>query len=178
MNRRQCRSSVIRSAVVSPRAASLAAQVAHAADERIGGSHENDRQTASPIKHVIVIVGENRTFDHIFATYQPPPGEHVDNLLSKGIVNIDGSPGPNYGSAAQNSALNTGAYSLAPGGKTPYNQTSNQLQAPGASDPPQASYPSVESASLNGPGSPAPLAPAAEAPPALLPQDLPLLLSG
>ena len=133
MNRRQCRSSVIRSAVVSALAASLAAQVAHAADERIGGSHENDHQTASPIKHVIVIVGENRTFDHIFATYQPPPGEHVDNLLSKGIVNIDGSPGPNYGSAGQNSALNSGAYSLAPGGKTPYNQTSNQLQAPGTS---------------------------------------------
>ncbi len=27
-------------------------------------------KTASPIKHVIIIVGENRTFDHIFATYK------------------------------------------------------------------------------------------------------------
>lgn len=27
--------------------------------------------TTTPIKHVIVIIGENRTFDHIFATYQP-----------------------------------------------------------------------------------------------------------
>jgi phospholipase C len=29
----------------------------------------NDSNTATPIKHVIVIVGENRTFDHLFATY-------------------------------------------------------------------------------------------------------------
>ena len=28
----------------------------------------------APIKHVIVIVGENRTFDHLFATYKPQPG--------------------------------------------------------------------------------------------------------
>ena len=27
--------------------------------------------TKTPIKHVIVIIGENRTFDHIFATYKP-----------------------------------------------------------------------------------------------------------
>ena len=27
--------------------------------------------TASPIKHVIVIIGENRSFDHVFATYVP-----------------------------------------------------------------------------------------------------------
>ena len=25
-------------------------------------------QTATPIKHVIVIIGENRSFDHVFAT--------------------------------------------------------------------------------------------------------------
>lgn len=33
--------------------------------------------TKTPIKHVIVIIGENRTFDHIFATYKPKPGESV-----------------------------------------------------------------------------------------------------
>jgi phospholipase C len=65
--------------------------------------------TASPIKHVIVIVGENRTFDHIFATYQPQPGNTVGNLLSKGIVNSDGSPGPNYSLAQQYSADTTGS---------------------------------------------------------------------
>ena len=30
--------------------------------------------TATPIKHVIVIIGENHTFDNVFATYQPPAG--------------------------------------------------------------------------------------------------------
>ena len=50
--------------------------------------------TATPIKHVIVIIGENRTFDHIFATYKPVAGQTVYNLLSKGIVNADGTPGP------------------------------------------------------------------------------------
>ena len=29
-----------------------------------------DANTTTPIKHVIVIIGENRTFDHVFATYQ------------------------------------------------------------------------------------------------------------
>src|ERR1035438_10483977 len=58
--------------------------------------------TLTPIKHVIVIIGENRTFDHIFATYKPVnKGEKVLNLLSKGIVKADGTPGPNYGEALQ-----------------------------------------------------------------------------
>ena len=30
-----------------------------------------DNDTTTPIKHVIVIIGENRSFDHVFATYQP-----------------------------------------------------------------------------------------------------------
>jgi phospholipase C len=50
--------------------------------------------TASPIKHVIIIIGENRTFDHVFATYVPKQGETVSNLLSKGIVNGDGTSRP------------------------------------------------------------------------------------
>jgi phospholipase C len=33
--------------------------------------------TATPIKHVIVIIGENRTSDHVFATYQPKRREAV-----------------------------------------------------------------------------------------------------
>ena len=56
-----------------------------------------DRQTVSPIKHVIVIVGENRSFDHLFATYRPRhKHEQVLNLLSEGIINADGSPGRNF----------------------------------------------------------------------------------
>jgi phospholipase C len=60
-----------------------------------------ETKTASPIKHVIIIVGENRTFDHIFATYKPTNGQTVDNLLSRKIINADGTPGPNFSQAAQ-----------------------------------------------------------------------------
>lgn len=53
--------------------------------------------TASPIKHVIIIVGENRSFDHLFATYEPKNrDERVLNLLSERIINSDGTPGPNF----------------------------------------------------------------------------------
>jgi phospholipase C len=60
--------------------------------------------TATPIRHVIVIIGENRTFDHVFAIYKPKHGQKIDNLLSKGIVKEDGTPGPNFSLAAQQSA--------------------------------------------------------------------------
>ena len=70
---------------------------------------DNSSKTATPIKHVIIIVGENRSFDHIFATYKPKPGESVSNLLSKGIVKEDGTPGPNYSLAQQYSANITGS---------------------------------------------------------------------
>jgi len=54
-------------------------------------------RTASPIKHVIIIVGENRSFDHLFATYRPKSDdEHVLNLLSERIVKDDGSPSENF----------------------------------------------------------------------------------
>src|SRR5215469_2407561 len=46
--------------------------------------------------------GENRRFDHLFATYVPKRGnERVSNLLSKGIINADGSPAPNFAQAHQ-----------------------------------------------------------------------------
>ena len=65
----------------------------------------NDGDTASPIKHVIIIIGENRSFDHVFATYKPVnKNETVLNLLSRGIVKSDGSPGPNYFQARQSEA--------------------------------------------------------------------------
>jgi phospholipase C len=60
--------------------------------------------TKTPIQHVIVIIGENRSFDHVFATYKPRHGEHVSNLLSKGIIKEDGTPGPNFFLASQSSA--------------------------------------------------------------------------
>src|SRR5580658_7479420 len=76
----------------------------------------NDGKTTSPIKHVIIIIGENRSFDHVFATYVPKKGQTVANLLSKGIVNADGTPGPNYSQATQFSATDSGGtFSIAPG---------------------------------------------------------------
>jgi phospholipase C len=79
----------------------------------------NDGNTTTPIKHVIIIVGENRSYDHVFATYVPPSGTTV-NLLSEGIIKADGSPGPNASLAAQYSAVDTGTFTIAPGGKLPY----------------------------------------------------------
>src|SRR5579871_4802211 len=72
--------------------------------------------TATPIKHVIVIIGENRTFDHIFATYKPVQGQTVRNLLSEGIVNADGTPGPHFSDAAQSQAddIHADGYLLSP----------------------------------------------------------------
>jgi phospholipase C len=61
--------------------------------------------TRSPIKHVIVLIGENRTFDHLFATYVSPSGDHVKNLLSEGIVNPNGTPGKHFKKAQQFQAI-------------------------------------------------------------------------
>src|SRR5690349_17392823 len=77
-------------------------------------------QTETPIKHLIVIVGENRSFDHVFGLYQPGNGQTVSNLLSKGILNADGTPGPNFSQATQYRASSGSGYSISPGGKTPY----------------------------------------------------------
>jgi phospholipase C len=80
----------------------------------------NDNNTASPIKHVIIIIGENRSFDHVFATYTPSNNtDTVLNLLSEGIVKPDGTPGANYGKAIQYSASDYDVYQLSPS-KAPY----------------------------------------------------------
>src|SRR5579859_950317 len=86
-------------------------------------SDTGDSNTATPIKHVIVIVGENRSFDHLFATYVPKAGETVNNLLFEGIVGADGKPGPNFSKAVQNSTDITGSttFQLSPTTtKTPF----------------------------------------------------------
>jgi phospholipase C len=57
---------------------------------------KDDVKTDTPIKHLIVLIGENHTFDNIFATYQPRPGQSVANLLSKGIIFSTGQPGLNF----------------------------------------------------------------------------------
>src|SRR5262245_15633185 len=66
--------------------------------------------TRTPIQHVIIVVGENHSFDNLFGTYQPRHGQHIDNLVSKGIVNADGSPGPHFARAQQRIGSDTDRY--------------------------------------------------------------------
>jgi len=68
----------------------------------------------TPIRYVIVVVGENQTFDTVFATYTAPPGESVRNLLSEGIVRADGTPGPEYWRAMQDRAVGQSRYTIDP----------------------------------------------------------------
>ena len=86
----------------------------------------NDGYTVSPIKHVIVIIGENRSFDHVYATYKPASGEKVNNLLSEGIINADGTPGPNFSLATTYSAVNkAGSFSYQSGGTSQFTLAAN-----------------------------------------------------
>src|SRR6202021_1701203 len=66
---------------------------------------DNDIKTTSPIKHVIVIIGENRSYDDVFATYVPKSGQTTMNLLSEGIIKADATPGPNFDKAHQPAAV-------------------------------------------------------------------------
>ena len=125
----------------------------------------NDENTTTPIKHVIVIYGENRSFDHLFATYQSPSGDKVYNLLSEGIVNADGSPGPNFAKAAQSMASDTDSYHITPTKTGPY-QTLPPLTAGGAKSPSDTSPPFNT------------IAEAQDATSDLLPGDYKLLLTG
>jgi phospholipase C len=124
-------------------------------------------KTASPIKHVIIIVGENRSFDHLFATYTPKrPNEKVLNLLSEGIVHADGTPGPNFAKAHQ--------YRIV----SPPNGTKFFASADMASKQLYATLPAPD---LNGVGPVSPYAPVLGIPggdPGLPPQDQFLLATG
>jgi phospholipase C len=100
--------------------------------------------TRTPITHVIVLIGENRSFDHLFATYVPHGPDSVRNLLSEGIVNADGTPGPNFYQAAQFQAIapfRTKYYvSLEDNEKAPYQTlpepTLNFSPSPATGEPP------------------------------------------
>jgi phospholipase C len=81
---------------------------------------DNSGKTTSPIKHVIIIVGENRTFDHLFATYKPKTGQSVSNLLSKHIIKEDGTPGVNFSDSSQFSAEDTDKFQESPQSKSLY----------------------------------------------------------
>src|ERR1700733_11937244 len=96
------------------------------------GPSVRDGNATTPVKHVIIIIGENWSFDSIFATYPAKNGETVNNLLSEGIVKADGTPGASYSKATQSSATDAGVYQLAPP-KTPY-QTLPPFHVGGGAD--------------------------------------------
>jgi phospholipase C len=79
-------------------------------------------KTATPIKHVIVVIGENRTFDHVYGTYVPKSGDSILNLLSERIVRRSGSPGPNFAAGKQFTTSGQTSYfiGVSKKNKTPY----------------------------------------------------------
>jgi phospholipase C len=97
-----------------PVASTLAAILAAAFLLPGGPARADAGSTRSPIEHVIVVVGENHTFDNVFGAWKPKHGQQVANLLSRGIVKADGTPGPNFHLAAQSIADGGSVYSLDP----------------------------------------------------------------
>src|SRR5712671_1965031 len=96
-----------------------AAMPVHSADP---DTATDQLKTATPIKHVIVVIGENRTFDHIYGTYIPKSGDSILNLLSERIVRKNGTPGPNFTAAEQFTTSGQTSYFIGVGkkNKTPY----------------------------------------------------------
>jgi phospholipase C len=99
--------------------AALMSAAPRAADSLEGpGPH-----TRSPIKHLIYIIGENRSFDNVYAAYQPRPGQLIANLLSKGIIKADGAPGTHFGQGTQRQVTvpeASGKFFVSPSQKMPY----------------------------------------------------------
>jgi phospholipase C len=89
---------------LTPFAAPVSAQPGKDKDEDKNEKNEKS-QTETPVTHVIVLIGENRSFDHLFATYVSPSGDQVKNLLSEGIIDAKGAPAKNFGKAAQFQAI-------------------------------------------------------------------------
>jgi phospholipase C len=76
--------------------------------------------TRSPIRHVIVVVGENRSFDNVFGTYVPPGSQTIWNLVSQGIILNNGAPGPHAALATQQQATDMTTYELSPSQTGPF----------------------------------------------------------
>jgi phospholipase C len=84
------------------------------------------RVPVTPIRHLIVIVGEKRTFDNVFGGYRPSRGQTVLNLLSEGIINADGTPGPNFIKTQQWQASDTDKTQSLLIGRNSLNRSRNQ----------------------------------------------------
>ena len=76
-------------------------------------AESRDEDTATPIKHVIVIIGENRSFDHVFATYVPKSGDSRRQSALQGHhrarCDKRAFPGPHFDLAHQLAARDQGA---------------------------------------------------------------------
>jgi phospholipase C len=83
------------------------------ADSDHDGDHDHGFRTATPIRHLVVIFQENRSFDHYFATYPTatnPPGEipfrasrdtpTVNNLVTAHLLTNNPNLNPANGSGA------------------------------------------------------------------------------
>jgi phospholipase C len=123
-------------AAVSLAAGALYCSAAASQSQPLQAATDPSLVTTTPIKHVVIIVGENRTFDHVFGAYQPRSGETVSNLLSKGIIRADGGPGPNFDLAAQYEAdvTNSSQFDASPTSKKVY----SRLPAPNTGSAPTA----------------------------------------
>ena len=73
-----------RSAFVAVAIALLGMGIAGSASSANPSDATDRPTTVSPIKHVIVVIGENQSFDHLYGTYVPPSGDSISNLLAKG----------------------------------------------------------------------------------------------
>jgi phospholipase C len=155
---------------------------------RAESGDRREPRTATPIKHVIVLIGENRTFDNVYGTYVPRRGQRVSNLLSKGIVNADGTPGPNRDLAAQFTVgtINPVSYFISTNRLIAPNKTA---YAPFLPTPEAGSAPAVPVTLAQLQKDPAPAAPPFDAhtfsaaqlhalSPVIVPGDLRLLTSG
>ncbi len=84
-------------------------------DHGFDRDHDGDHRTATPIKHLVVIFNENRSFDHYFATYPEaanPPGEipfrasdetpSVNTLAAAHLLTHNPNLNPANGSGATN----------------------------------------------------------------------------
>jgi phospholipase C len=100
----------------------LAAQIAGPVAQAKQSPGTGSASTITPIKHLIVLIGENRSFDNVFATYTAKNGQAVGNLLSRGIINADGTQGPNASIATQDSvnAPLPATYFISSSNKTAY----------------------------------------------------------
>jgi phospholipase C len=103
-------------AVVTAAMMCSAAVLADQDDRDRDSHHSHEVQTATPIKHLVIIFNENRSFDHYFATYPNagnPPGEipfqakrhtpFVNNLASANLLlNNPNDTNPANGTGAAN----------------------------------------------------------------------------